>query len=227
MLACSSGLLVGLATAPKNLFYLSAWKHHPAWAYRAAAQQGPREIQALWKSNGLEKVEFFAVGLKKLLDIFVSQDTEMFCFEKLGVFLLLGLMLLCHPKSKHQCFCSPQDAFPTFRVSRCHLWVCWLGGIRRKPTPHLVVPCGRTDATSDFCLLPETVSIAGWVSQLIYLATGKLAHLFVCFHLLVLWWGIWPSGARTVSDYNNYKVFRWLWEGYFTAIKPKWSLGFP
>lgn len=97
--------------------------------------------------------------------------TEMFCFEKLAVFLLLGLMLLCHPNTKHQYFCSPQDAFPTFRTSKCHLWVRWLGCIRRKPTPHLVIPCRRTDATSDLCLLSEIVSIAGCISQLIYLAT--------------------------------------------------------
>lgn len=206
MLVCSSGLLVGLELHPRISFTCQLESTILPEHTKQMFSKGPGKSQHCGNQTAWKKWSFLPWVSRNYLIFLLVKILKCSALRSWAFFLLLGLMLLCHPKSKHQCFCSPQDAFPTFRVSRCHLWVCCLGGICRKPTPHLVIPCGRTDATSDFFLLSETVSFAGCISQLIYLATGKFAHLFVCFHLLVLWWGIWPSGARTVSDYNNYKV---------------------
>ena len=67
--------------------------------------------------------------------------TEIICLEKLGFFLLLGLVLLRYPKSNHHYFCSTLDGFLSVSVCRCHWWVFWLVFIWRKPTPPLVVAC--------------------------------------------------------------------------------------
>lgn len=94
--------------------------------------------------------------------------TETICFEKLGFFLLLGLMLLRYPNSNHRYFCSTQDRFPSINISRRHRWVCRLRRKRRKPTPRLVAPCKAAGAMADLCfsglvLLSETVSILGCI----------------------------------------------------------------
>lgn len=119
--------------------------------------------------------------------------TETLCFEKLGFFLLLGLMLLRYPNSNHQHFCSTQDRFRSINISRCHWWVCWLRCKWRKPTPRLVAPCKATGTMADLCflglvLLSETVSILGCILFLAVLCQLDKYTLFSLPPLLTCCW---------------------------------------
>lgn len=116
---------------------------HVAWIFLTASQQIPREIPALWKSNGFQK-EDGSFWVRPSMFLLVRMfRTEIFCFENLGFVLLVGLMLFSYMKSNHHHFCSIQDRFPSIDTGKCHWWVCWLDASGENP-PLAFSSCVKT-----------------------------------------------------------------------------------